>query len=254
MGPPGDRRWGRVWADRRGAGPWRRSRPSGRAGAVRCRRVAQARRRRRGQTTRRTRSAFRALSRGSSVARCVAGARVDQVDAGEVPACDAQTQQQEGAVRGGDLEADSFDGDGAVAASLFARDLGPERATQGIGAGALASDGGPAQVPGERALADLRVLLALVLLLDPGLRGGVEQIEREVGLDLRAWAGGVLRFVPRTTPAFRFARASTAASCGGRCRGARGLRRSRRRAWRRRCRSGARVAGRACERPARGRG
>ena len=50
--------------------------------------------------------------------------------------------------------------------------------------GALAADGGAAQVAGERGLLDLGVLLALVLLLDPGLGGDVEQIERELGLAL----------------------------------------------------------------------
>ena len=39
-----------------------------------------------------------------------------------------------------------------------------------------------AQVALEGRLADLRVHLALVFLLDPGLGGGIEEIEREVGL------------------------------------------------------------------------
>jgi hypothetical protein len=63
----------------------------------------------------------------------LARARVDEVDAGEVPAPDAQSQLKEGAVRGGDLEADALDGDGAVAAPLFARHLRAEGAAQGVG-------------------------------------------------------------------------------------------------------------------------
>jgi hypothetical protein len=58
----------------------------------------------------------------------VAGAWVDQIDRGQVPASDTQPELQERAVRGGDLEANALDGDGAVAAALFARDLGAERA------------------------------------------------------------------------------------------------------------------------------
>ena len=78
---------------------------------------------------------------GQQRGEVVAGARIDQVDAGEVPSRDAQAQLQQRAVRGGDLEAHALDSDGAVAAPLFARDLGAERAPQGVGAGALASDG-----------------------------------------------------------------------------------------------------------------
>ena len=73
----------------------------------------------------------------------VARARVDELDAGEIPARDAQPELEQGAVRGGDFEADPLDGDGAVAAALFARDLGPERAAQRIGAGASRPTLGP---------------------------------------------------------------------------------------------------------------
>jgi len=121
---------------------------------------------------------------GPQRGQVLAGARVDHVDAGEIPARDAQSQLEQRAVRGRDLEAHALDGDGAVAAALFARDLGAEGAPQGIGAGALAGHGGASQVSRERTLVDLRVLLALVLLFGPGLGGGVEEIEREVGLAL----------------------------------------------------------------------
>ncbi len=72
------------------------------------------------------RSAFRALSRGKSVARC-----------------------------------------------------SPERAAKRVGARALAADARSAQIALERCLLDLAMELAVVLLLDPGLRGDVEEIERE---------------------------------------------------------------------------
>ncbi len=50
--------------------------------------------------------------------------------------------------------------------------------------GRFAADAGAAQVAVEGRLANLGVHLAVVLLLDPGLGGGVEQIERELGLAL----------------------------------------------------------------------
>src|SRR5258708_4619505 len=85
----------------------------------------------------------------------------------------------ERAIRGGDLEAHAAGGDSAVAAPLGAGDLHPERTAKRVGARAFASYARPAQVALERRLLDLAVELAVVLLLDPGLRGGVEEIERE---------------------------------------------------------------------------
>src|ERR1019366_8285858 len=133
-----------------------------------------------GGATRRTPSAVWALSRGEMLA----GARVDQVDAGEIPSCDAQSELQERAVRGRDFEAHAFDGDGAIAATLNARDLGPERSPERVGAGAFAADAGAAQVSGQWTLANLGVLLALVFFFGPRLGGGVEQVERQRGLAL----------------------------------------------------------------------
>ena len=109
----------------------------------------------------------------------VARARVDEVDARQVPARHAQSELDESAVRRGQLEAHAFDRGGAVAAALHAGDLGAEAAAELVGARALAADGGAAEVALERRLLDLAVLLAVVLVLDPGLRGGVEQLEGE---------------------------------------------------------------------------
>jgi hypothetical protein len=52
-----------------------------------------------------------------------ARARVDKVDAGEVPARDPHADVEQRAVCGRKLEADPGDGEGAVAASMNARDL-----------------------------------------------------------------------------------------------------------------------------------
>ncbi len=91
---------------------------------------------------------------------------------------------QECAVGRWDFEAHPLDGDGAVALALLARDLGPERASERIGVGALATDAGAAHPPRERSLVDLRVLFALILLFDPCLGRRVEQSERQLGLPL----------------------------------------------------------------------
>src|SRR5690606_19502811 len=91
--------------------------------------------------------------------------RVDEIDAGEVPPGDAQTKDLKRAVCGGHLEAHPFDGDGTVTASVLARDLGLEGATDGVGAGAVASDARPAQESIERRLLDLAVLATVVVAL-----------------------------------------------------------------------------------------
>ena len=104
-----------------------------------------------GATTRRTRSALRALSSGSSVARCSPERGSTRSTLERSQRATRRRSCSERAVGGGDFEADALDGDGAVAASLFARDLRAERAPKGIGAGALAADAGAAQVARERA-------------------------------------------------------------------------------------------------------
>ncbi len=96
------------------------------------------------------RSALRALSIGRSVT-VIAGAGVDEIDAGEVPAGDPQSKLQESAVGGGDLEANPLDGDRAVASTLFARDFqSAQGASEGVRAGRFAADTRAAQIPVER--------------------------------------------------------------------------------------------------------
>lgn len=113
--------------------------------------------------------------RGEVIAR----ARVDEIDAREVPSRDAKTKEKEGAVRGGQLEPDALDGRGAVAAPLVAGDLGAEAAAEIVRARTVATDRRPAEIPLERSLLDLAVLLPVILVLDPRLRGGVEKVEGE---------------------------------------------------------------------------
>lgn len=114
----------------------------------------------------------------------VAGTRIDEIDAREVPSRDSKSKVGEGAIRGWHLEADPLDGDGAIASSLLARDLDPKRAPECVGARALAADARTAEVAIERCLLDLGVLLAVVLLLDPRSGRDVEQVEGERGLAL----------------------------------------------------------------------
>src|SRR5260370_40758007 len=131
----------------------------------------------------------------------VSRARVDEIDAGEVPARDPESKLQKSAVRRGDFEADAFDGDGAVAASLLARDLGPEGAPERVGARAFATDAGSAHVSREGTLANLGVLFALVLFFDACLRAGIEQVESELGLALEHGQKASLALPPER---FRF--------------------------------------------------
>ena len=121
---------------------------------------------------------------GQKRGEVIARARVDEVDACEVPSCDAQAQLQERAVGGGNFETHAVDGDRAVAPTLFARELCAHGAAQGIGAWRFATDGRTAQIAVEGRLANFGVHLALVFLLDPRLGRGVEQVERELRLPL----------------------------------------------------------------------
>ena len=71
----------------------------------------------------------------------------------------------------------------------------------------------------ERRVADLGVALAVVLVLDPGLRRLVEQGQREVRHMPPAWRSAGPRPCPRMPPAWRSDRASKAAWSGAGCRG-----------------------------------
>ena len=113
-----------------------------------------------------------------------AGPGVDEIDAGQIPSGDAHGGANERAVRGRELVADAFDGEGPVAFALSARDLHAKRAAERVTRRARAADAGPSEATLERSLLDLAVEAAVVLLLDPGLRGAVEELERELGLAL----------------------------------------------------------------------
>ena len=112
------------------------------------------------------------------------GPGVDEVDRRQIPAGDADRDAGEGAVSGGDLEADAVDGDGAVRAPLLARDLEAKGMAQGLGRRALSADVGTGEVAVERGLPEFVVDAAVVLLLDPRLGREVEELERELGLAL----------------------------------------------------------------------
>ena len=75
-----------------------------------------------------------------------AAARIDQVDAAEVPAGIAQMDLSEVTIAGGDLEALAVETDGAVRATLPALDFDAKGGAQVITAGALAPDVGPGQI------------------------------------------------------------------------------------------------------------
>ena len=111
------------------------------------------------------------------------GARIDEVNQSEVPARDADAEQKKCAIGGGDLEADAIDGDGAVAASLDARELGAERPPQGVGVGAFATDGGPAEVALERCPSITRCLRSTgnktpPIARAPGYHRGTDHLKR----------------------------------------------------------------------------
>src|SRR5271156_4068364 len=106
-----------------------------------------------------------------------AAARVDQIDAGEIPAGDAHGDPEQGAIRGGQLVADAFDGDGAVAEALLSFDLHAEGASEGVARWARTHDRGARKTTIERRLLGLAMDAAVIFLLDPSLSRAVEQLE-----------------------------------------------------------------------------
>src|SRR5688572_6587965 len=108
-------------------------------------------------------------------------AGVDQIDAGEIPASNTHGGTQQRAVGGGQLVADAGDGEGAIAGALLTRDLHAKSAAQLVAGGRRSADRRPGKPALERRLLGLAVNAAVVLLLDPGLGGAVEQLEGELG-------------------------------------------------------------------------
>ena len=92
-----------------------------------------------------------------------AGPGVDEIDAGQIPSGDAHGGANERAVRGRELVADAFDGEGPVAFALCARDLRAERAAERVTRRARAADAGPREATLDRSLLDLAVEAAVVL-------------------------------------------------------------------------------------------
>ncbi len=83
------------------------------------------------------------------------------------------------AVAGGDLEASTREADGAVGSPLGAADLGAEGASEVLAAGAFPPHIGACKVALKGGTAELGMEGAMVLALDPGLGGPIEQIERK---------------------------------------------------------------------------
>ena len=81
----------------------------------------------------------------------VAAARIDQIDAAQIPARVAQMHALQMPVAGGNLEALPVQADRAVAAALGARELPPEGRPQPFTARAFAPDIGAGEVTLERA-------------------------------------------------------------------------------------------------------
>src|SRR5262249_60555223 len=109
-----------------------------------------------------------------------AGAPVDELDARQVPARDAEPEVAQGAVGRGDLEAHALHRDGAVTRSLRACDLHAEGAPEGFGVRTVPADIRSFEVTLDRGLAELGVDRTVILLLDPRLCRGIEQVEGEV--------------------------------------------------------------------------
>ena len=109
-----------------------------------------------------------------------AGARVDEVDARQIPARDAAPEMDQPAISRGHLEAHPLHREGAVTAALSAGDLHAEGPPERLGARTLAADVGAFEVALERRLPKLAVEGAVILLLDPRLGSPVEQFEGEL--------------------------------------------------------------------------
>ncbi len=112
------------------------------------------------------------------------GLRVDEIDAALVPTSDADRRAQQRAIARGHLVAHAVEGERAVAASLLARELGAKCPAEHVARRARTAHAGVVEPTRERCRAGLTVHAAVVLLLDPRLRGGVEQLEREHRLAL----------------------------------------------------------------------
>jgi hypothetical protein len=113
-----------------------------------------------------------------------AAPRIDQLDARQVPAGNVHGGAQQRAIGGGNLIANAGEGKGAVAAALLAGDLHAEDTPELVTRWAGAAHSRACEPAVEWGLAGLIVYTTVVLLLDPGLGGAVEQLESELGFAL----------------------------------------------------------------------
>ena len=113
-------------------------------------------------------------------AQHAAAAGIDQVDCAQVPARVAQVHLFQLPVAARDLEALALQAHRAVAAPLGAGDFHAEGCAQGLAVRAFTQHAGTLEEARQRGAAQFGVLTALVLLLDPGGGGAVEQFEREL--------------------------------------------------------------------------
>ena len=117
---------------------------------------------------------------GEQPAKHRAGMRIDEVDLGEIPGGEANFQQGEMPILVGNFEAAAFDDGGAVALAQGPSFGAGEGQPQCRGIRAGAGHGGAGEEAGERRVVDLAVPLAVIVLLNPGLRRLVEPGQGEV--------------------------------------------------------------------------
>ena len=110
----------------------------------------------------------------------MAGALVDEMDEAEIPVGVADLDAGEMAITVRHLEAAALDDDGAVALLVGAMSAAREGEAQRIAVGTRPRDVGPGEEARDRRLADLGVGLAVVLVLDPGLGGLVQEAQGQV--------------------------------------------------------------------------
>jgi hypothetical protein len=209
---------GRRGGHTRAAGRSRRSRrATGAAGRHAGRRYRHQRSPVTGARRRRWPSALADLSSGLD--RAKNGRCADRPDrpVRQVPAGVTQRKHGQVAITRGDLEAGAGQTHRAIGAPLAARHLDPECGPQfRRRIRAVATDIGAGQIARQRGGVDLGMARAVILLLDPGLGGLIEQVERQRLPRLRAWPSGALRHDPRRIPAWHFDTANTARSSDAR--------------------------------------
>ena len=106
--------------------------------------------------------------------------RIDEVDLCEIPGGEAHLQQGEMAIVVGDFEPTAFDDGSAVALAQSAPLGAGEGQSQRRGIRAGPRHVGAGEEARERRVVDLAVSLAVIVMLDPGLRRRVEPGQSEI--------------------------------------------------------------------------